>query len=71
MSEKRPFVAVIVLDPNAMLGSEGLALHYMAIYKELHVLKFLPSPVLYLRRFINDGFGIWLHDPDPAITERN
>jgi hypothetical protein len=44
---------------------------YVAIYEELHVLKFLPSPVLYLRRFIDDGFGIWLHDPDPAIDERN
>jgi hypothetical protein len=44
---------------------------YVAIYEELHVLKFLPSPVLYLRRFIDDGLGIWLHDPDPIIDERN
>ena len=44
---------------------------YVAIYEELHVLKFLPSPVLYLRRFIDDGLGIWLHDQDPAIDEGN
>ena len=44
---------------------------YMAIYEELHVLKFLPSPVLYLRRFIDDGCGIWLHDPDPETDEKN
>jgi hypothetical protein len=44
---------------------------YVAIYEELHVLKFLPSPVLYLRRFIDDGVGIWLHNPDPTINERN
>ena len=44
---------------------------YVAIYEELHVLKFLPSPVLYLRRFIDDSLGIWLHDPDPMIDERN
>ncbi|KAL3763565.1 hypothetical protein ACHAW5_008108, partial [Stephanodiscus triporus] len=39
---------------------------YVAIYEELHVLKYIPLPVLYLRRFIDDGFGIWLHDPDPV-----
>ena len=44
---------------------------YVAIYEESHVLKFLPSPVLYLRRFIDDGFGIWLHDPNPEIDEKN
>jgi hypothetical protein len=30
---------------------------YVAIYEELHVLKFLPSPVLYLRRFIDDNMA--------------
>jgi hypothetical protein len=44
---------------------------YVAIYEEMHVLKFLTSPILYLRRFIDDGVGIWLHDPDPATDERN
>ena len=44
---------------------------YMAIYEETHVLKFLPSPILYLRRFIDDGVGIWLHDPNPETDEKN
>jgi hypothetical protein len=44
---------------------------YMAIYEETHVLKFIPSIILYLRRFIDDGVGIWLHDPNPATDERN
>jgi len=44
---------------------------YVAIYEEMHILQFLPSPILYLRRFIDDGFGIWLHDPDPLIDEKN
>ena len=44
---------------------------YVAIYEELHVLKYIPSPVLYLRRFIDDGFGIWLHDPDPVVDAKN
>jgi hypothetical protein len=26
---------------------------------------------LYLHCFIDDGFGIWLHDPDPAVDESN
>jgi hypothetical protein len=44
---------------------------YMAIYEEIEVLKFIPLFILYLRRFIDDGLGIWLHDPDPATDERN
>ena len=44
---------------------------YMAIYEEIQVLKFIPLIILYLRRFIDDGLGIWLHDPDPEIDERN
>jgi len=35
------------------------------------VLNFIASTVLYLRRFINNGFGVWLHDPDPTVDERN
>jgi len=37
----------------------------------MHVLNFIASTVLYLRRFINNGFGVWLHDPDPTVDERN
>jgi hypothetical protein len=44
---------------------------YVAIYEEMHVLTFVPSTVRYLRRFIDDGFGVWLHDPDPTVDERN
>jgi len=44
---------------------------YVAIYEEMHVLNFIPSTVRYLCRFIDDGFGVWLHDPDPTVDERN
>jgi len=54
-----------------MSPAPAIANLYVAIYEESHVLKFLPSPVLYLRRFIDDGFGIWLHDPDPETDEKN
>ena len=43
---------------------------YVAIYEEMHVLQHVPRPVLYLRRFIDDGLGIWLHDPDPTTDAR-
>ena len=35
------------------------------------MIKFLPAPVLYLCRFIDDGFEIWLHDLDPTTDEKN
>ena len=44
---------------------------FVAIYKEEHVLPFIPLVVKYLRRFIDNGFGIWLHDPDPNINDSN
>jgi hypothetical protein len=43
---------------------------YVAIYEEMHVLNFIPLTVRYLRHFIDDGFGVWLHDPDPTVDER-
>ena len=44
---------------------------FVAIYENTHILPYIPRVVLYLRRFIDDGFGVWLHDPDPLIDESN
>jgi hypothetical protein len=44
---------------------------FMAIYENTHVLQYVPNVVLYLCRFIDDGIGIWLHDPDPTIDKTN
>jgi hypothetical protein len=44
---------------------------YMVVSEEAHVLKYIPSVVLYLHCFIDDGLGVWLHDPNPAFDERN
>ena len=44
---------------------------FVAIYENTHILPYIPQVVLYLRRFIDDGFGVWLHDPDPLIDESN
>ncbi len=44
---------------------------FMAIYEKTHVLKYIPHVVLYLRCFIDDGIGIWLHNPNPTIDKTN
>ncbi len=44
---------------------------YVAIYVEVHALKYIPAVVLYLHHFINHGLGVWLHDPDPVADKRN
>ena len=44
---------------------------FVAIYEAEHVLPFIPSVVKYLRRFIDNGVGIWLHDPDPSVDDSN
>ncbi len=42
---------------------------FVAIYDRTHVLQYVPHVVFYLRCFINDGIGIWLHDLDPTIDK--
>jgi hypothetical protein len=45
---------------------------YVALIKEkTHVLQYVPHVVLYLHCFIDDGIGIWLHNPDPTIDKTN
>ncbi len=42
---------------------------YVAIYEEVHVLKYVPAVVLYLCHFINDCLEVWLHDSDPVADK--
>jgi hypothetical protein len=44
---------------------------YVVIYEKMHVLKYIPAVVLYLRRFIDYGLGVRLHDQNPVADERN
>ncbi len=32
-------------------------------------MKYVPAIVLYLRHFIDNGLGVWLHDPDPVADK--
>ncbi len=43
----------------------------VAIYEKTHVLQYVPHVVFYLCCFMDDGIGIWLHDPDPTIDKNN
>ncbi|KAL7525089.1 hypothetical protein ACHAWF_003257, partial [Thalassiosira exigua] len=42
---------------------------FVAIHEAAEVLQYLDTCLLLLRRFIDDGFGIWLHHPDPAVDK--
>ena len=44
---------------------------FVAIHEQLCILQYLKTFLMWLRRFIDDGFGIWLHDPDPRIDDKN
>jgi hypothetical protein len=44
---------------------------YVAIYKAMHILPLLNSFLFYLKRFIDNGLGFWLHDPDPDVDAAN
>jgi hypothetical protein len=44
---------------------------YVAIYEATHILPLLNSFLFFLKRFIDDSLGIWLHDPDPDNDAAN
>jgi len=44
---------------------------YVGIYETAHILPLLGKYLLFYKRFIDDGFAVWLHDPDPIIDAKN
>jgi hypothetical protein len=44
---------------------------YIAIYKTAQIIPLLNKYLLFYRRFINDGFTVWLHDLDPTVNAKN
>ncbi len=45
---------------------------YVSIYEATHILPLLLSKyILFYKRFINNGFAVWLHDLDPTINAKN
>jgi hypothetical protein len=44
---------------------------YVAIYELSYILPLLDEYLFYYKRFIDDGFGIWLHDVNPTVDAQN
>ena len=44
---------------------------FIAIYKKEKILGKFDNCISFWRRFIDDGFGIWIHHPDPTVDEAN
>ncbi len=54
-----------------MLPAPLIANLFVAIYKNTHLLSPHPPGLFFLRRFIDDGFGIWLRHPDKQQDDAN
>jgi hypothetical protein len=54
-----------------MLPAPTITNLFVAIYENTLVLQYTPRVVLYLRRFLDNGFGVWLHDPNPLVDKIN
>ena len=48
-----------------MAPAPSIANLFVAIYEEAHITTFPTTSLHFLRRFIDDGFGIWLRNSDP------
>ncbi|KAL7525018.1 hypothetical protein ACHAWF_001173, partial [Thalassiosira exigua] len=48
-----------------MAPAPTIANLFVALHEEAEILHWLKICVHYLCRFIDDGFGIWIHHPDP------
>jgi len=54
-----------------MAPTPSIANLFVAIYEQAHITTFPASSLHFLRRFIDDGFGIWLRDIDSKTDEAN
>lgn len=54
-----------------MAPAPSIANLFVAIYEQTHIITFPSTSLHFLRRFIDDGFGIWLRDPDTQRDDAN
>ena len=54
-----------------MWSAPRIANLYVAIYEATYILPLLTSFLFFLKRFIDNSLGIWLHDPDPDVDAAN
>jgi hypothetical protein len=58
-------------DAMGMSPSPTIANLYVAIYEINHIIPFLDKYLMFYKRFIDNGFAIWLHDLNPMIDATN
>ncbi|KAL7526875.1 hypothetical protein ACHAWF_001948 [Thalassiosira exigua] len=63
------FVRQLTGIAMGMSPAPTIANLFVAIHEAAEILQFLDTCLLLLRRFIDDGFGIWLHHHDPAVDK--
>jgi hypothetical protein len=44
---------------------------YVAIYERNHIIPLIGKYLMYYKRFIDNGFAVWLHDENPTTDEKN
>ncbi len=54
-----------------MSSAPTIAKLYVAIYKTAHIIPLLNKYFLFYRRFIDDGFAVWVHDVDLTVDAKN
>ncbi len=54
-----------------MLPTPTIANLYVAIYKLDHIIPLLNKYLMFYKRFIDNGFAIWLHNLDLTINTTN
>lgn len=52
-----------------MSPAPSIANLFVAIYEEAHIPSFPSTTLHFLKRFIDDGFGIWFRDPNPQTDQ--
>jgi len=54
-----------------MSPAPSIASLYVGIYEDEHLNIFPPQFLRYLRRFIDDGFGIWIRHPNKTLDQQH
>jgi hypothetical protein len=44
---------------------------FVANFKAEQIVPIIGTFIMFLRQFIDDSFGVWIHDPDPTVNEDN
>ena len=54
-----------------MAPAPTIANLFITIYENDHIIPLIGKYLMYYKRFIDDGFAIWLHDNDSAVDASN